>query len=82
MEGLWKEGNTNVAKVAEEASADAGNCTAMAHDELSALSAEPFIAPDQTSHGRVLWPSPQGRIPNHLFPGDRMCLKLQTKQGR
>ena len=51
-------------------------------DELYALGVDPFVAPEQTRHGRVVPPAPRGRIPNHLSPRDRMRRKLQTRRGR
>ena len=72
----------NVGAVPKEVSADAGYYSAQAVDEIGALGADPFIAPDQTRHGRVLPPAPRGRIPSHLSARDRMRRKLQTKRGR
>ena len=43
---------------------------------------DPFVAPEQTRHGRVVPPAPRGRIPSHLSPRDRMRRKLQTRRGR
>ena len=54
----------------------------MAVEELHALGVDPFIAPEQTRHGRVVPPAPRGRIPRHLSPRDRMRRKLQTRRGR
>ena len=50
--------------------------------ELYALGVDPFVAPEQTRHGRVVPPAPRGRIPSHLSPRDRMRRKLQTRRGR
>ena len=55
---------------------------AKAVDELYALGVDPFVAPEQTRHGRVVPSAPRGRIPSHLSPRDRMRRKLQTKRGR
>ncbi len=66
----------------ERSIADAGYYSAKAVDELHALGVEPFIAPDQTRHGRVPSPAPRGRIPSRLSPRDRMRRKLQTRRGR
>ena len=66
----------------KEVSADAGYYSAKAVDQLSTLGVDPFVAPEQTRHGRVVPPSPRGRIPKHLSPRDRMRRKLQTKRGR
>ena len=63
-------------------SADAGYYSAKAVDDLQALGVDPFVAPEQTRHGRVVPPAPRGRIPRHLSPRDRMRRKLQTKRGR
>ena len=46
---------------------------------------DPFVAPEQTRHGRVVPPAaPNGRIPRQLSPRDRdrMRRKLRTKRGR
>ena len=72
----------NVGAVPREVSADAGYYSAKAVDELYALGVDPFVAPEQTCHGRVVPPAPRGRIPSHLSPRDRMRRKLQTKRGR
>ena len=72
----------NVGAVPREVSADAGYYSAKAVDELYALGVDPFVAPEQTRHGRVVPPAPRGRIPSHLSPRDRMRRKLQTKRGR
>ena len=72
----------NVGAVPSEVSADAGYYSARAVADLHALGADPFIAPEQTRHGRVPPPAPRGRIPHHLSPRDRMRRKLQTKRGR
>ena len=49
---------------------------------LYALGVDPFVAPEQTRHGRVVPPAPRGRIPSLLSPRDRMRRKLQTRRGR
>ena len=72
----------NTGAVPREVSADAGYYSAKAVDELSALGVDPFVAPEQTRHGRVVPPAPRGRIPKHLSPRDRMRRKLQTRRGR
>ncbi len=72
----------NVGAVPKEVSADAGYYSAKADDELYALCVDPFVAPEQTRHGRVVPPAPRGRIPSNLSPRDRMRRKLQTKRGR
>ena len=46
------------------------------------LGVDPFVAPEQTRHGRVVPPAPRGRIPRQLSPRDRMRWKLRTKRGR
>ena len=79
---MMEETIDNVGAVAREVSADAGYYSAKAVDELYALGVEPFVAPEQTRHGRVVPPAPRGRIPSHLSPRDRMRRKLQTKRGR
>ena len=72
----------NTGKVPREVSADAGYYSAQVVDGLYALGEDPFVAPDQTRHGRVVPPAPRGRIPGRLSPRDRMRRKLRTKGGR
>ena len=79
---MMEETIDNVGAVPREVSADAGYYSAKAVDELYALGVDPFVAPAQTRHGRVVPPAPRGRIPSNLSPRDRMRRKLQTKRGR
>ena len=79
---MMQETIDNVGAVPREVSADAGYYSAKAVDELYALGVDPFVAPEQTRHGRVVPPAPRGRIPKHLSPRDRMRRKLRTKRGR
>ena len=72
----------NTGVMPREVSADAGYYSAKAVDELYALGVDPFVAPEQTRHGRVVPPAPRGRIPSQLSPRDRMRRKLQTRRGR
>ena len=78
----FQETIDNVGAVPKEVSADAGYYSAKAVDDLQALGVDPFVAPDQTRHGRVVPPAPRGRIRRHLSPRDRMRRKLQTRRGR
>ena len=80
--GMMQETIDNVGAVPREVSADAGYYSAKAVDDLQALGVDPFVAPEQTRHGRVVPPAPRGRIPRHLSPRDRMRRKLRTKRGR
>ena len=79
---MMEETIDNVGAVPREVSADAGYYSAKAVNELYALGVDPFVAPEQTRHGRVVPPAPRGRIPSHLSPRDRMRRKLQTRRGR
>ena len=79
---MMQETIRNTGVVPREVSADAGYYSPKAVDELYALGVDPFIAPEQTRHGRVVPPAPRGRIPSHLSPRDRMRRKLQTRRGR
>ena len=79
---MMQETIDNVGAVPGEVSADAGYYSAKAVDDLQALGVDPYVAPEQTRHGRVVPPAPQGRIPKHLSPRDRMRRKLRTKRGR
>ena len=80
--GMIEETISNTGVMPREVSADAGYYSAKAVDELYALGVDPFVAPEQTRHGRVVPPAPRGRIPSHLSPRDRMRRKLQTRRGR
>ena len=73
---------SNVGMAPREVSADAGYYSAQAVEGLYGLCVDPFVAPEQTRHGRVVPPAPRGRIPSHLSARDRMRRKLQTKRGR
>ena len=79
---MMQETIDNVGAVPREVSADAGYYSAKAVDDLQALGVDPYVAPEQTRHGRVVPPAPRGRIPRHLSPRDRMRRKLRTKRGR
>ena len=79
---MVEETTGNVRAVPREVSADAGYNSVKAVEELYALGANPFIAPEKTRHGRVLEPAPRGRIPKGLSVRDRMRRKLRTKRGR
>ena len=79
---MVEETTGNVGAVPREVSADAGYYSVKAVEELYALGANPFIAPEKTRHGRVLEPAPRGRIPKGLSVRDRMRRKLRTKRGR
>ena len=72
----------NTGVMPREVSADAGYYSAKAVDDLQALGVDPFVAPEQTRHGRMVPPAPRGRIPRQLSPRDRMRRKLQTRRGR
>ena len=67
--GMVEETIRNTGVVPREVSADAGYYSAKAVDDLQALGVDPFVAPEQTRHGRVVPPAPRGRIPRHLPPG-------------
>ncbi len=79
---MIEETISNTGVVPREVSADAGYYSAKAVEDLQALGVDPYVAPEQTRHGRVLPPAPRGRIPNHLSPRDRMRRKLHTRRGR
>ena len=79
---MMQETIDNVGAVPGEVSADAGYYSAKAVDDLQALGVDPYVAPEQTRHGRVVPPAPRGRIPSQLSPRDRMRRKLRTKRGR
>ena len=79
---MMQETIDNIGAVPREVSADAGYYSAKAVDDLYALGVDPYVAPEQTRHGRVVPPAPRGRISKQLSPRDRMRRKLQTKRGR
>ena len=76
------EAIANTGAIPKEVSADAGYYSAKVIDDLHALGVDPFVAPEQTRHGRQPPPAPRGRIPKHLSVRDRMRRKLQTRRGR
>ena len=80
--GMIEETIGNTGAVPKEVSADAGYYSAKAVERLSTLGVDPYVAPEQTRHGRVVPPAPRGRIPSQLSPRDRMRRKLQTRRGR
>ena len=80
--GMIEETISNTGVMPREVSADAGYYSAKAVEEISTLGVDPFVAPEQTRHGRVVPPAPRGRIPSQLSPRDRMRRKLQTRRGR
>ena len=79
---MIEETMSNTGAVPKEVSADAGYYSAKAVEELCALGADPFVAPERTHHGWVPPPAPRGRIPRGLSVRDRMRHKLRTKRGR
>ncbi len=79
---MMAETISNTGKVPREVSADVGYYSAKAVDGLQALGVDPYVAPEQPRHGRVLPPAPRGRIPRQLSPRDRMRRKLHTRRGR
>ena len=80
--GMIEEAISNTGAVPKEVSADAGYYSAKAVEGLSTLGVDPYVAPEQTRHGRVVPPAPRGRIPSQLSPRDRMRRKLQPRRGR
>ena len=63
---MIEEAIANTGAVPKEVSADAGYYSAKAVEGLQALGVDPYVAPEQTRHGRVVPPAPRGRIPKHL----------------
>ena len=59
-EAMMEETIDNVGAVPREVSADAGYYSAKAVGELYALGVDPFVAAEQTRHGRVVPPAPRG----------------------
>ena len=66
---MMEETIGNVGAVPREVSADAGYYSAKAVDELYALGVDPFVAPEQTRHGRVAPPAPGVAYPAICLPG-------------
>ena len=77
-----EEAIDNVGAAPREVSADAGYYSAQAVEGLYGLCVDPFVAPEQTRHGREAPVSARGRIPGRLSARDRMRRKLRTKRGR
>ena len=55
---MLQETIDNVGAVPREVSVDAGYYSAQVVDELYALGVDPFVAPEQTRHDRVVPPAP------------------------
>ena len=66
---MMQETIDNTGVLPREVSADAGYYSAKVVDDLHSLGVDPFIAPEQTLHGRVLPPAPRGHIARDLPPG-------------
>ena len=66
---MMEETIDNVGAVPREVSADAGYYSAKAVNELYALGVDPFVAPEQTRHGRVVPPAPEVAYPAICLPG-------------
>ena len=77
-----EEAIDNVGAAPKEVSADAGYYSAQAVEGLYGLCVDPFVAPEQTRHGREAPAAVRGRIPGRLSARDRMRRKLRTKRGR
>ena len=60
--GDGRESIDNVGAVPREVSTDGGYYSVRAADEVYALGVDPFVAPEQTRHGRVL-PRVKGVVP-------------------
>ena len=65
---MMQETIDNVGAVPREVSADAGYYSAKAVDDLQALGLDPFVAPEQTRHGRVVPPGHRGFSGTPLIP--------------
>ena len=76
------EAIANAGAAPKEVSADARYYSAQVIDDLHVLRVDPFVAPEQTRHGRKPLTAPRGRIPKHLSVRYRMRRKLQTRWGR
>ena len=66
---MMEETIDNVGAVPREVSADAGYYSAKAVNELYALGVDPFVAPEQTRHGRVVHRRPEVAYPAICLPG-------------
>ncbi len=58
----------NTGVVPKEVSADAGYYSARTVADLTALGVDPYVAPEQTRHGRVPPAAPRGRVSRDLSP--------------
>ena len=66
---MIEETVSNTGEVPKEVSADAGYYSAQAVDGLYALGTDPFVAPEQTRHGRVVPPALGAAYPAICLPG-------------
>jgi transposase len=66
----------------QEFLADAGYFSSANVDAVTNAGMDPFIATQRLKHHEQIPDSPQGRVPDHLTPKQRMARKLRTKKGR
>ena len=71
----------NTGKVPREVSADVGYYSAQVVDGLYALGEDPFVAPDQTCHGRVVPPAPGGAYQAACRPGTGYAPEAAYERG-
>lgn len=62
--------------------ADAGYYSSANADAVTNAGMDPYIATQRLKHNEQIPDSPQGRVPDHLTPKQRMARKLRTKKGR
>jgi transposase len=66
----------------QEFLADAGYFSSANVDAVTNAGMDPFIATQRLKHHEQIPDSPQGHVPDHLTPKQRMARKLRTKKGR
>ena len=70
---MVEEAIDNVGAAPREVSADAGYYSVQAVEGLYGLCVDPFVAPEQTRHGREAPAAVRGRIPGHLSAREIGC---------
>ena len=76
---VMQETIDNVGAVHWEVSADAGYYSAKSVAQIYALCVDPFVAPEQTRHGRVVPPAHRGRYANRVAQRDRRAGEVLTR---
>ncbi len=83
---MTEQATTNTGISPEQVLADAGYFSAANLDDAADITADTgtefFVAPGRTKHDDPIPQEPDGPIPDHITPKQKMARKLRTKSGR